>query len=202
MKQSQTDYVLLGILAIHPHQSGYEIRRTIQQTVGFFWGESFGQIYPALKRLTAEGLITPSSSGTSSRPGRQEYSITPAGQTCLQVWLAMPYREDPPRDEFLLKLFFAHDAAPGVAISHLRHFQERHRQILATLEQLEPMARAYSSQNPGFPYWMLTLNFGKSQLRAAIDWSDSALALLSSIEAPAPPNPPTASPPPKTPECL
>ena len=185
MERKQTNYVILGILAIHPHQSGYEIRRTIQQTVGFFWGESFGQIYPALKRLAAEGLIVPSSSGTSSRSNRQEYSLTPAGHICLQSWLALPYREDPPRDEFLLKLFFGHDAAPGVSISHLRRFEEKHRYMLATLEQLEPMARAYSSQNPGFPYWMLTLSFGKAQLRSALEWSESALAMLSSMDVPA-----------------
>ena len=66
MKHNQTTYVILGILAIHPHQSGYEIRKTIQQSVGFFW-VSFGQIYPTLKRLNAEKLIVPSSSsGTSS----------------------------------------------------------------------------------------------------------------------------------------
>ena len=59
MSQSQTSYVILGILAIHPHQSGYEIRKTIQQSVGFFWSESFGQIYPTLKRLNAEKLIVP-----------------------------------------------------------------------------------------------------------------------------------------------
>jgi len=54
MERSQTAYVILGILAIHDNQSGYEIRKTIQQSVGFFWGESYGQIYPTLKRLPDE----------------------------------------------------------------------------------------------------------------------------------------------------
>jgi PadR family transcriptional regulator, regulatory protein AphA len=67
MKQRQTTYVILGILAIHHNQSGYEIRKTIQQTVGFFWGESFGQIYPTLKNLVADGLITPSKSVSAPR---------------------------------------------------------------------------------------------------------------------------------------
>jgi DNA-binding PadR family transcriptional regulator len=180
MQRNQTAYVILGVLAIHPHQSGYEIRRTIHQSVGFFWGESFGQIYPSLKRLAAEGLIAPSSSGVSSRTTRQQYSITPAGHACLQDWLAIPYRDDPPRDEFLLKLFFANDAAPGVSIDHLRQFQDKHRRLLATLQQLESLASAHNSQNPGFPFWMLTLSFGKAQLRSALEWSESALAMLSS----------------------
>jgi DNA-binding PadR family transcriptional regulator len=183
MARNQTKYVILGILAIHPHQSGYEIRKTIQQSVGFFWGESYGQIYPTLKRLVAEGLIVPSSSGASSRANRQEYSITPAGHASLQQWLAVPYRDDPPRDEFLLKLFFGRDASPGVSIAHLRHFQDKHRRLLATLEELEPLARAHNSQNPGFPFWMLTLSFGKAQLRSALDWSESALTVLWAAEA-------------------
>ena len=182
MKHNQTTYVILGILAIHPHQSGYEIRKTIQQSVGFFWGESFGQIYPTLKRLNAEKLIVPSSSGTSSRTNRQEYSITPAGHACLQNWLAIPYRDDPPRNEFLLKLFFGHDAAPGVTVAHIRHFQDKLRGLLAVLQELEPLAHVHNSQNPGFPFWMLTLSFGKAQLRSALEWSESAMEMLSAAE--------------------
>lgn len=198
MRRNQTSYVILGILAIHPHQSGYEIRKTIQQSVGFFWGESYGQIYPALKQLVAEGLIVPSSSGSSSRANRQEYSITPAGRARLQQWLAVPYRDDPPRDEFLLKLFFGHDAAPGVTISHIRHFQDKLRRLLSMLQELEPLARAHNSQNPGFPFWMLTLSFGLAQMRSALAWSESALAQLSAVEVSATGT--TASPPLKTPQ--
>ncbi len=183
MERNQTAFVILGILAIHPHQSGYEIRKTIQQSVGFFWGESYGQIYPTLKRLAAEGLIAPSQSGLKPRPKRQEYSITPAGQVCLEAWLAVPARDDPPRDEFLLKLFFGRDAAPGVSAGHIRQFQERNRRLLATLLELETLGRAHSSHHPGFPFWMLTLQFGVGQLRAALEWSDSALAVLSAAEA-------------------
>ena len=123
MKQRQTAYVILGILAIHANQSGYEIRKTIQQSVGFFWGESYGQIYPTLKKLVADGLIRvakPDSAAEGSpKARRQEYSITPAGQARLQQWLAIPYRDDPPRDEFLLKLFFGNEAAPdGFRCAH------------------------------------------------------------------------------------
>src|ERR1035438_5852926 len=137
MERNQTAYVILGILAIHPHQSGYEIRKTVQQTVGFFWGESYGQIYPTLKRLAAEGLIVPSASDSKTRPRRQEYSITPDGLLRLQEWLAVPYRDDPPRDEFLLKLFFGWEAAPSVSIAHIQKFQQKNRTLLATLLELE-----------------------------------------------------------------
>jgi DNA-binding PadR family transcriptional regulator len=183
MDRSQTAYVILGVLAIHPRQSGYEIRKTVQQSVGFFWGESYGQIYPTLKRLAGDGLIVPSSSGERSRKGRQEYSITPAGKVQLQEWLAVPWRDNPPRDEFLLKLFFGAEAAPATSIAHIHKFQEKNRAMLAELLALETLSRGHGSNFPGYPFWMLTLQFGLGQLRAALEWSDKALAMLSSAEA-------------------
>src|SRR6202453_5478282 len=178
MKLNQTAYVILGILAIHDDQSGYEIRKTIQQTVGFFWGESYGQIYPTLKRLAAGGLIVPGKSISQTRPKRQEYSITDAGRRELRQWLAVPYRDDPPRDEFLLKLFFGVEAAPDVSVAHIRKFQEKNRNMLTMLLQLESLGRARSSHHPGFPFWMLTLKFGAAQLRSALEWSESPLSIL------------------------
>lgn len=190
MKLNQTAYVILGILAIHDNQSGYEIRKTIQQTVGFFWGESFGQIYPTLKKLLVEKLIVPSNSDpapgyptSSPRSRRQEYCITPAGRACLQQWLAVPYRDNPPRDEFLLKLFFGIEAPPIISIEHVQSFQQKNRRLLATLLEIEGLARTRNSQSPGFPFWMLTLSFGVAQLRSALEWSQSALAMLTSAKA-------------------
>ena len=181
MEHKRTAYVILGILAIHDHQSGYEIRATIEQTVGFFWGESYGQLYPTLKRLVAEGLVVAEGSDTGSRV-RRSYSITPAGREVLKQWLAVPFRDDPPRDEFLLKLFFGNEAAPGISIAHIREFQQKTRRFLDGLLELEKLASAYSAHQPGFSYWMLTLTYGLGQLRAALAWSESALATLTAAE--------------------
>jgi DNA-binding PadR family transcriptional regulator len=178
MELSRTAYVILGILGFEDSQSGYDIRKTIEGSVGFFWGESYGQIYPSLKRLAAEGLITAGAPDPSKKSRRQEYCITPAGRASLREWLAVPFRHDPPRDEFLLKLFFGVEADPGVALGHIRDFQEQQRQLLASFEQLEGLARERNAHMPGFPYWMLTLSFGLSQLRAALEWSETAMAQL------------------------
>jgi len=180
MKRNQTDYIILGLLSIEPNQSGYDMHKTIQGSVGYFWGESFGQIYPALKRLVETGSVVPRKSKSAARARRQEYGITKAGRARLREWLAVPYRDDPPRDEFLLKLFFGREAAPSVSIEQVRAFQDKHRRMLATLLELEKAGRARNSGNPNFPFWMLTLSYGIAQIRSALEWSESALAMLSS----------------------
>jgi len=183
MKLTQTGYAILGLLAIEPNQSGYEIRRTVQDSVGFFWGESYGQIYPTLKRLADGGLIAPTEVTGAGKKRTQRFSLTASGYARLQEWLAMPYREDPPRDEFLLKLFFGREAAPEISIAHVKQYQERLRSLLAVLEQLERLGQLHNNGNPGMPFWMLTLSFGMGQLRAGLEWSESAMALLTSQQA-------------------
>ena len=49
---------------------------------------------------------------------------------------------------------------------------------------LESLARAHNAHQPGFPYWMLTLNYGVGQLKAALAWGESALATLEATQEP------------------
>lgn len=183
MIRNRTSYVILGILSMDSNKSGYEIRKTVEQSVGYFWGESYGQIYPALKQLAAEGLIVPTNSGSADKKRRQQYALTEAGRACLREWLGEPFHNEPPRNEFLLKLFFGREAAPGVALAHVRELQQRNRQALALLEGIEKMLQQQHTQNPHFPYWMLTLTMGAALARAALDWGESAMAQLATDTA-------------------
>lgn len=183
MKHRRTAYVVLGMLSIEPNKSGYDIRKAVEGSVGHFWGESYGQIYPTLKRLVAEGLIVANPVPGASPKKRQEYSLTEAGHACLQEWLAVPFQNDPPRNEFLLKLFFGRDVPLGVSIAHVRDCQEKNRQMLATLMGFEELMRKQASPHPHAPFWRLTLELGITLTRAALEWCDSAVATLSSMQA-------------------
>jgi DNA-binding PadR family transcriptional regulator len=177
-----TAHTILGLLSIQPNLSGYDMRKGIQSSIGYFWAESYGQLYPALKRLADEGLIAPSSSASNGRKRRQTYVITGAGRTALRQWLALPFHNEPPRNEFLLKLFFSREAAPGVAAAHVRDLNDRNRRMLDVLTKIEASVPAEQSDNPHLPYWMLTLSLGRVLTGAALDWGQQALAALTAQE--------------------
>jgi DNA-binding PadR family transcriptional regulator len=182
MKHGRTAYVLLGMLSIQPNLSGYDLHKAIEENFGSFWGESYGQIYPTLKRLLAESLValgTPSSTG---KKPRQTYELTEAGRLTLREWLALPFQNDPPRNEFMLKLFFGREAAPGVALAHVRELQKRNQRMMATLQAIKDSCPDGAAQNPHQPYWMLTLGLGMAMTRAALEWSESALAELTAFD--------------------
>ena len=52
---SQTQTAVLGALSIQP-MTGYAVRENIQNVLGHFWSESFGQIYPTLPNSSGMGL--------------------------------------------------------------------------------------------------------------------------------------------------
>ena len=73
---ARTRFLILGLLAEGPC-SGYDIRRITLARFGFFWSESFGQIYPCLMRMEAEGLVE--GKGGALR-GRVLWAITASGR--------------------------------------------------------------------------------------------------------------------------
>ena len=129
MALNRTAYVVLGMLSIEPNKSGYDIRKAVEGSVGHFWGESYGQMVirsPQAARRPKELIVANNAPSTSSKK-RQEYSLTEAGQTCLEEWLAVPFQNDPPRNEFLLKLFFGRDVPLRISIAHVPGFAREER---------------------------------------------------------------------------
>jgi PadR family transcriptional regulator AphA len=99
-----TARVILGLLRLGA-QTGYDIKRITDISTRFFWGASYGQIYPELRRLETVGLVR---SKEEPRGGvrRRVYSLTPKGDRAVRAWLLEPVEAFELRDEGLLKLFF------------------------------------------------------------------------------------------------
>ena len=48
--EKKLDCVILGLLS-HEELTGYEIKKRIDTTLKYFWGASYGSIYPTLSDL-------------------------------------------------------------------------------------------------------------------------------------------------------
>jgi DNA-binding PadR family transcriptional regulator len=179
---STTPYAILGLLSIEP-MSGYDIRQHLRESLSSFWSESYGQIYPALKRLETDRLIAPVKQATRAARRRRTYTITRLGLAELRAWLAEPPMPQPPRSELMLKLFFGRLAAPGVTTGHLRRLRIQQERFAATLKEIERQLRVERRGHPDLPYWLLVLGAGVERTEGLIRWSDDALAVLKSMES-------------------
>ena len=88
--RSELENTLLALLALHPHASGYELHRVIEDSTGHLLSASFSQIYPALKKLHDAGLVEYDVEPIKNRPSKKRYALTPEGRDALQEWLVSP----------------------------------------------------------------------------------------------------------------
>ena len=117
-KENRSKYAVLGMLATGP-KSGYDIKQTIETSIGHFWNESYGQIYPILKRLTQDGLRHPRrTSQQAEPPGSPGLYHHGARVLAESARLAGDARRTvpPERIEILLRLVFGQHAPAAVHI--------------------------------------------------------------------------------------
>jgi PadR family transcriptional regulator AphA len=176
-KTGTTEYAVLGMLAAGPG-SGYDLKKRIEGSVAHFWQESYGQIYPILARLAAEGLVDRRLERQKGKPDRQVYSITQTGLERLGRWLAEPAKEESFRSEFLLKIFFGRRRPVDETIRHVERFKERQQALARVFAERERELRGKHSAQPGLPYWLMTLHFGQYRADALIRWCDETIKTL------------------------
>ena len=172
--------VLLGLLAIEP-MSGYDLGLTIRASVGHFWNESYGQIYPNLKKLANGGFVSCRTERQKGKPNRHIYAITEKGRERLRKWLAVPPQPEIPRNELLLKLFFGEQVSTQILIGYVERMAEEHRAVLDLLEQAEREEIDKNLRYPGAPYWRMAAHFGQMEMRAHLRWAEETLAELNKI---------------------
>lgn len=159
-------YVVLGMVRLGA-RSGYEIKRTVEQSIRFFWTISQVQIYPSLQRLEEAGLIT-GRADPRGRRRRRVYEITEQGEAALRQWLGraepMPFEL---RDTGLVKLFFADALQPGDALGLLGTIRRRSEERVEALRAIEPAASRAGEEGNVYP--LLTLQMGVGVHQAMID---------------------------------
>jgi DNA-binding PadR family transcriptional regulator len=165
---ARSRFALLGALTIEP-MSGYDLRRFFSENLAFFWSESFGQIYPMLRMLEAEGLVTAKSTAGARR---RVYRISRAGRRALAEWLARPAAVETPRVETLLKLFFAQQGPPDAARAHVQRLRDEHTQRLARYDAVTARLDGELAHHPEARDWRIALSYGRHVSAALLAWCD------------------------------
>lgn len=167
----KTRFAVLGMLT-HGPMTGYRLREEINGSVGHFWRESYGQLYPTLAQLEEEGLVRRAGT-TRSDP----FELTAAGRGALRTWLAGEAESlAPDRNELLLQIFFGREAPPGVLREHLLRHRATLQEALSRYAALEQLV--LDQDSPDRTYWLITVRHGTALVDAALAWNADASALL------------------------
>lgn len=174
-------HTLLGFLALTP-MTGYDLRKSIAQSVGHFWTADQAQIYRTLASLVQEGLVSAETQQQEERPNRRVHRIQPDGLVELDRWLAAPLQPVPVREPFLLRVFLGGRLGPAQICQILADRVSEAEDMITTLGAIEASLLQAPPTDLETRLRLATLQNGLAHARAERDWALSLQVELEKAE--------------------
>jgi PadR family transcriptional regulator, regulatory protein AphA len=172
-----TEFAILGLLAEEP-RSGYDIKKEVEERLSHFWSESYGHIYPMLRRLHERDLVVKEVERQEGRPDRYVYSLAEDGRRALEDWFAEPPPPARPRNELLLRLFLGRYGRPEHLLRDVRNHRKGVEGALRQLRAVEARVDTEAEAHPDRVYWKLVIGYGTKAFQALSEWGEEAEAAL------------------------
>ena len=173
-------HTILGLLH-YRDLHGYRIKEVIEQHFGHMWTINFGQIYPNLKKMLAEELITVREEVRIGEKGppRKLYSISEKGKSAFSEWLAIsPEANMLLRDPFLMRFVFFGFGDPERAVEIIDD------RILEYREQLQKREANLELWQRNDIYVNMMAELGVRMNRMLLEWmEDSRRNILETTDA-------------------
>jgi DNA-binding PadR family transcriptional regulator len=165
-------YPVLALLADQPAH-GYEIKRGLEERFGSVIAPlNAGQVYTTLQRLTRDELVADDAVAQAGRPDKRVYRLTDAGREALEEWMTTASAPTRLRDDFFMKLTFAH----AMGIADPREMIARQRE--AYLRSLGDLERVLQSPADGDATTTLVVEGAALHLEADLKWLDRCEEVL------------------------
>src|SRR5262249_53541061 len=142
-----TEVAVLGLLT-DGEQSGYDILRAAERSVGFFWTPAKTQLYAVLRKLVENGFATARLVRQSDRPDKTLYRITDAGIDRLRAGLEQ-VTSTVNKNPLELRIFFGGHRERAAVVADLEAVRDHARAHLAELEEIEA---TFDHDEHLFPY--------------------------------------------------
>lgn len=162
------EYILLGML-MEGTMSGYELKKTIDSTVGTFYKASYGSLYPALKRLADKDMV--SLTETDNNKNKKLYTLLPSGQKAFLEWLSGPIQAG--RNEQLIRIFFFDYLEEDIRQKRLAEYTfkvDEDIHMLETVKSIVAGELAEIEHPENYYYRVSVLEYGLNHLQMERRW--------------------------------
>jgi len=158
--------------------TGYELAKTFDSSIGFFWKADHQQIYRELTRLRDKGYVQVREVLQSGKPNKLVYTLTAEGKAALRHWAARPSSPPSIKDDMLVRLcaLDAVDMEPMRADLMAR--LEYHRDRLARYERVLVKRFPHGAVSLADTGKLLALRLGLRHERAVVEWCEESLDTL------------------------
>jgi len=159
--------------------SGYELAKTFDASIGFFWKADHQQIYRELSRLRDRGHIQGREVVQSGKPNKLVYTLTSEGRAALKHWAARPSSPASVKDDLLVRLYALDSVDIEPMRADLMARLEYHRDRFARYERILKKRFPHGAASLDDTGKLLLLRMGLRHERSVAEWCEEALDILS-----------------------
>ena len=171
---------ILACLTERP-MTGYELAKTFDSSIGFFWKANHQQIYRELSRLRDRGHVQGREVVQSGKPNKLVYTLTAEGRTALKHWAARPSIPPSIKDDLLVRLCTLDSVDIEPLRADLMARQEYHRDRSTRYERIIHKRFPHGATSLADTGKLLGLRIGHRHERQVAEWCEEALDALSAI---------------------
>ena len=176
-KTSRTIYAILGGLEKGP-KTGYDLKKMLEQVRYQFWNESYGQIYPTLRKLVSNEWATMEVEEQEGAPDKKIYTITDEGRAELERWLRQPASDFSMRDEVVLRLDLGANASPAFLQGMLELLVDQCNDRLETLEsELDDQEQDINT------FEQMSAEWTRAYLEARREWAGGCIERIAAMHS-------------------
>src|ERR1700716_1609328 len=168
---------ILACLTERP-MTGYELAKTFDASIGFFWKADHQQIYRELTKLRDRGHIQGREVVQSGKPNKLVYTLTPEGRAALKHWAARPSTPALIKDDLLVRLYALDSVDIDPLRADLMARLEYHRDRFSRFERILKKRFPEGTASPVDLGKLLTLRLGLRYEHTVVEWCKEALDTL------------------------
>ncbi|MEH6609076.1 MAG: PadR family transcriptional regulator [Halioglobus sp.] len=171
---------------IDDDMSGYELAKSFDRSLGFFWQASHQQIYQDLRKLSEKGWLSKREVSQRGKPNKISYGLTMTGRQAMADWVYQTSKVQESKDDLFVKLYNLGEDN----VAHLMaEIDQRRKNMMQRLYLYEKIRRAHYGDPELLPIRRqgvyLALLGGIRNGEQFMQWCDEALELLAKVESPA-----------------
>ena len=171
---------ILACLTERP-MTGYELAKTFDASIGFFWKADHQQIYRELSKLRDRGHVQAREVVQTGKPNKLVYTLTDDGKAALRHWGARPSVPASIKDDLLVRLYALDhiDIEPlrTDLMARLEHHRDRHDRYERLLAKRFPQGTAATADLGK----LLSLRLGLRHEQMVAEWCEEAIDALSAL---------------------
>ena len=159
----------LAVLGLLKERSmhGYQLKKSLSETLGPFWQVSYGALYPALKRLRTQGAVEEVFPKTKVGRRRNVYRLTDKGERLFTELLSSVGEREQDDNGFRVRLAFFRYLKPETRIGVL---ERRRAALYERLGELKQRLTARSDD-----YTRSLMRHGMDSTERDISWLEDLI---------------------------